>query len=74
MFLQLCNFFSNLFPKVMIFFGQPVHNDRDPGKNKQRNGPIVTMTVAPLQGRTVPWLPLLPGFQFPMTAYWDKPQ
>ncbi|KAJ7734475.1 hypothetical protein B0H16DRAFT_1467601 [Mycena metata] len=27
--------------------------DRDPGQNKQRNGAPVTVTVAPIQGRTV---------------------
>jgi hypothetical protein len=52
--IQAHNFFFRIsFCHVTIFSRQRPNRDRDRAKNKQRNGPIVTVTVATIQVRTV---------------------
>jgi hypothetical protein len=48
------HFFSEFpFAVSQFFQGNGPNRDRDGTKNKQRNGPIVTVTVATIQVRTV---------------------
>jgi hypothetical protein len=51
--IQAYNLFSEFFAVSRFFQGNGPNRDRDGAKNKQRNGPIVTVTVATIQVRTV---------------------